>query len=72
MLTRTPSGAPPATTPPPGAIDTQTHVYLPGYAAVPGAMPLPPDPLRISEIRDSDFANSRTPVSVNRGQSGQG
>lgn len=28
--------------------------------------------LRISEIRDSDFANSRTPVSVIPGQSGQG
>jgi hypothetical protein len=28
--------------------------------------------LRISEIRDSDFANSRTPVSLIPGQSGQG
>jgi hypothetical protein len=28
--------------------------------------------MRISEIRDSDFANSRTPVSVIPGQSGQG
>lgn len=28
--------------------------------------------VRISEIRDSDFANSRTPVSVIPGQSGQG
>lgn len=43
MLTRTLSGNPPATALPAGAIDTQTHMYLPGYAAAPGAVPLPQD-----------------------------
>lgn len=44
MLTRTLSGDAPGTTLPPGAIDTQTHMYLPGYGAAPGAVPLPLDP----------------------------
>ncbi len=44
MLTRTLSGEPPKTILPPGAIDTQNHIYLPGFASAPGAVPLPPDP----------------------------
>ncbi|MDE3027396.1 MAG: amidohydrolase family protein [Paracoccaceae bacterium] len=34
-------GPPPATPVPEGAIDTQTHIYLPGFPAAPGAIPLP-------------------------------
>lgn len=41
MINRKYTGAPPKTQMPPGAIDTQTHIYLPGFPATPGAMGLP-------------------------------
>lgn len=39
------------TTVPSGAIDTQTHMYLPGYEAAPGAVALPTDPPGPDEYR---------------------
>jgi D-galactarolactone isomerase len=48
MLVRTLSGNPPRTTLPKGAVDTQMHMYLPGYPSLPGGPGLPvgslPDP----------------------------
>ncbi len=48
MLTRTLSGRPLKTRLPKGAVDTQMHMYLPGYPALPGGPGLPagalPDP----------------------------
>jgi D-galactarolactone isomerase len=48
MLVRTLTGNPPKTELPAGAVDTQMHLYLPGYPAIAGGPPLPtgwlPDP----------------------------
>ncbi|GGA79407.1 D-galactarolactone isomerase [Brucella endophytica] len=41
MLVRTLSGTPPKTILPKGAVDTQMHMYLPGFPALPGGPPLP-------------------------------
>lgn len=41
MIERRFEGPAPAVTLPRGAIDTQTHMFLPGFPAAPGAMPLP-------------------------------
>ncbi|MFC2969354.1 amidohydrolase family protein [Acidimangrovimonas pyrenivorans] len=45
MLQRRHEGAAPRLRLPKGAVDTQMHVYLPGYPALPGGPGLPPDPL---------------------------
>jgi len=45
MLERTYCGAPPALQLPAGAIDTQMHMYLDGFAAEPDGPGLPPAPL---------------------------
>jgi D-galactarolactone isomerase len=42
MLLRTYAGPRPKTALPPGAIDTQVHLYIDGYPALPGGPPLPP------------------------------
>jgi len=41
MIERRFTGPPPLTPVPPGAVDTQTHIYLPGHPAAPGCIPLP-------------------------------
>ncbi|PYE90485.1 amidohydrolase family protein [Phyllobacterium leguminum] len=41
MLVRTLSGKAPKMTLPKGAVDTQMHMYLPGFPALPGGPPLP-------------------------------
>lgn len=41
MITRRFSGPPPQLRMPPGAVDTQMHLYMPGFPAAPGAIPLP-------------------------------
>lgn len=41
MIVRTYTGTPPQTRLPPGATDTQMHMYLPGYPALAGGPPLP-------------------------------
>ena len=41
MIVRTFTGKPPETRLPPGATDTQMHMYLPGYPALAGGPPLP-------------------------------
>jgi D-galactarolactone isomerase len=40
-MLRTFTGTPPRTKLPPGSIDTQMHMYLPGYPSAPGSIPLP-------------------------------
>lgn len=45
MLERKYSGEKPKTALPSGAVDTQMHMYLPGFSALPGGPGLPPDPL---------------------------
>ncbi|SLN23795.1 4-sulfomuconolactone hydrolase [Aquimixticola soesokkakensis] len=45
MISRKLSGVAPQTEVPRGAIDTQMHMYLPGFGAVSGGPGLPPDPL---------------------------
>ena len=40
-MLRTFSGVPPRTRLPPGSIDTQMHMYLPGFPSAPGSIPLP-------------------------------
>lgn len=45
MLERKLSGEPLRTALPPGTVDTQMHMYLPGFPAQPGGPGLPPDPL---------------------------
>jgi len=45
MIDRRLSGPAPKFALPKGAIDTQTHIYVPGYPALPGGPGLPPDPL---------------------------
>lgn len=45
MITRTYTGEKPRTTLPKGTIDTQMHMYLPGFPALPGGPGLPLDPL---------------------------
>lgn len=45
MITRTFTGPKPRHSLPKGAIDSQTHMYLPGFPAAQGAMPLPDAPL---------------------------
>lgn len=45
MLVRTLSGAPPRPALPPGTIDSQMHLYLPDYPALPGGPGLPPGDL---------------------------
>lgn len=42
MIKRRYCGPKPSTVLPPGAIDTQLHLYLPGYPALPGGPDLPP------------------------------
>ena len=48
MLVRTLTGNPPTAKLPAGAVDTQMHLYLPGYPSLPGGPGLPagalPDP----------------------------
>lgn len=39
---RTFTGPPPRTKLPPGSIDTQMHMAMPGFPAAPGCVPLPP------------------------------
>ncbi|SFZ84605.1 D-galactarolactone isomerase [Devosia enhydra] len=41
MIERSFSGAPPQTKAPAGTIDTQMHVYMPGFPSAPGFIPLP-------------------------------
>jgi len=41
MLHRKLTGTPPHTALPKGAVDTQVHLYLPGYPAAPGGSPIP-------------------------------
>lgn len=45
MIDRKLTGTPPQIRLPEGAIDTQCHVYLPGFPALPGGPGNPPDPL---------------------------
>ncbi|WP_121062511.1 amidohydrolase family protein [Chachezhania antarctica] len=45
MIDRKLTGDRPAIRMPEGAIDSQCHMYLPGYPALPGGPPNPPDPL---------------------------
>ncbi len=45
MIARKLTGTPPTTPFPKGACDTQMHMYLPGYPALPGGPGLPQDPL---------------------------
>lgn len=45
MLVRPLSGRKPRIALPAGAIDSQTHMYLPGFPALPGGPPLPADDL---------------------------
>lgn len=45
MIDRKLTGTPPAIRLPEGAIDSQCHMYLPGYPALPGGPGNPPDPL---------------------------
>lgn len=45
MIERTLTGRPLARPLPAGAVDTQMHMYLPGFPALPGGPGLPPDPL---------------------------
>lgn len=45
MIDRTYTGTKPRTVLPKSTIDTQMHVYLPGFPALPGGPGLPPDPL---------------------------
>lgn len=45
MLNRTLNGKPPAIKLPAGTVDTQMHMYLPGYPALSGGPGLPPAPL---------------------------
>ena len=49
MLERRLSGPPPKTILPRGAIDTQLHVYLPGFPAMPGGPGLPENPPSVAE-----------------------
>lgn len=44
-LARKLAGTPPRHAFPPGAVDSQLHMYLPGFPAMPGGPGLPPDPL---------------------------
>lgn len=55
MIERTYSGKPPKTKLPKGAIDTQMHMYLPGYPALPGGPPVPegtPGPAEYRKVMD--------------------
>lgn len=45
MIERKLTGAKPAITLPKGTVDSQCHMYLPGFPALPGGPPNPPDPL---------------------------
>ncbi|WP_126979302.1 amidohydrolase family protein [Frigidibacter oleivorans] len=45
MIERRLTGRPPAPPLPRGTVDTQMHMYLPGFPAQPGGPGLPPDPL---------------------------
>ncbi|WP_209021343.1 amidohydrolase family protein [Paracoccus ravus] len=49
MIARKLTGAPPRVPFPIGAVDTQMHMYLPGYPALPGGPGLPRDPLPDAE-----------------------
>ncbi len=40
-MRRTFTGSPPLTRLPPGSIDTQMHMYMPGHPSAPGSIPLP-------------------------------
>ncbi|WP_158964968.1 amidohydrolase family protein [Chachezhania sediminis] len=56
MITRKLTGAKPAITLPPGAVDCQTHMYLPGFPALPGGPPNPkgdlPTPAQYRQVMD--------------------
>ena len=45
MIERKLTGEKPAITLPKGTVDSQCHMYLPGFPALPGGPPNPPDPL---------------------------
>ncbi len=49
MIARKLTGAPPKNPFPKGAVDTQMHMYLPGFPALPGGPGLPQDPLPDAE-----------------------
>lgn len=49
MMLRKLSGEKPAVVLPKGTVDTQMHMYLPGFPAQPGGPGLPPDPLPDAE-----------------------
>ncbi len=51
MLERRYSGPPPKTALPRGAVDTQLHVYLPGFRAMSGGPDLPESPPGLAEYR---------------------
>ncbi|MGI3168791.1 amidohydrolase family protein [Pseudooceanicola sp. C21-150M6] len=50
MIDRKLTGAAPAIKLPKGAIDSQSHIFLPGYPALPGGPGNPPDPLPTPEM----------------------
>jgi D-galactarolactone isomerase len=50
-MLRTLTGTPPRTKLPRGSIDTQMHMYLPGYPPAPGFIPLPANPPGPAEYR---------------------
>lgn len=50
-MRRTFTGTPPRTQLPPGSIDTQMHMYMPGYPSAPGAIALPDNPPGADEYR---------------------
>lgn len=50
MVERKLSGTPPRTRLPAGTIDTQMHMYIAGYPALPGGPGLPPEPLPTPEM----------------------
>ncbi|SFP40208.1 amidohydrolase family protein [Tranquillimonas alkanivorans] len=55
MVDRTYTGAKPRTTLPPGAVDTQLHLYLPGFPCRPGGPALPeglPGPAEYRKVMD--------------------
>lgn len=67
------TGTPPRITLPEGAIDTQCHMYLPGYPALPGGPGNPPDPLPTPDmyLQTADWIGiSRVVVTQGNAQQG--